>query len=170
MEWILSSPLAFWSLFVSVFFFCMPLKLSLFSDLPNTDLTAPVPVLLSRPDSPTPSERECGCRWVKASSSRLLSSPSTPRPSARPTWQSWRTPWTCGESARYAAGVTFHSALHLDTQSLPDKKVKKILRLPFVISAKISFIIYFPLLLTAAGGDTHPERFWERSYKTLFTI
>lgn len=79
----------------------MPLKLSLFSDRPNTDLTAPVPVLLSRPDSPTPSERECGCRWVKASSSRLLSSPSTPRPSARPTWQSWRTPWTCGESARF---------------------------------------------------------------------
>lgn len=52
MEWILSSPQAFWSLFAPpffLFFFCMPLKLSLFSDRPNTDLTAPVPVLIVPP-------------------------------------------------------------------------------------------------------------------------
>lgn len=131
-----------------------------------------MPVLLSRPDSPTPSERECGCRWVKALSSRLLSSPSTPRPSARPTWQSWRTPWTCGESARYAAGVAFYSALHQGTQSLPDKRSKENLQTIFCYfsqkKASLLFICFFYWLLR--GGETRPERFWERSYKTLFTL
>lgn len=162
MEWILSSPLAFWSLFVSppffFSFFCLPLKLSLFSDRPNTDLTAPVPVLLSHPDSPTPSERECGCRWVKASSSRPLSSPSTPRPSARPTWQSWRTPWTCGESARYAASGTFQFRATSGHTKSSRQESKENPQTAFCYFSKNKRCYLFPSVIDCCWGGRHTPR------------